>query len=250
MNRKLQWVNADEPLPPTARALTVDEGANGLLAAGADLSPARLIEAYGRGIFPWFSRGEPVLWWTPSPRMVLMTGEMNLSASLRKSIRRFTKRPDARITCDLCFEAVMRACAAPRSDQTGTWISDPMILAYRDLHATGHAHSIEVWLDDELVAGLYCVSIGRMLFGESMFTRMPDASKMGLAALVHWARRHGAPMIDCQQRTAHLASLGAREIEREEFESAVAELTRLDALPWQDAPPGHHDLMDPSPCPT
>ena len=242
MNRKLVWIDPHDPLPPTEQALTLDEGANGLLAAGADLSSARLIEDYSRGIFPWFSRGEPVLWWTPSPRMVLMLDEFKISKSLRKTIHRVLEDPDWEIQTDHDFQAVMAACAAPRARQSGTWISSPMIEAYGDLHAMGYAHSVCVMHRGELVGGLYCVALGRMVFGESMFSRATDCSKLALAALVAWLKHHGALVIDCQQRTDHLASLGGREIDRSQFESMVRRLTGLSALPWSSAPPNKRDL--------
>ncbi|MBU3724366.1 MAG: leucyl/phenylalanyl-tRNA--protein transferase [Burkholderiaceae bacterium] len=242
MNRKLVWIDPHDPLPPTEQALTPDEGANGLLAAGADLSAARLIEAYSRGVFPWFSRGEPVLWWTPSPRMVLMLNEFKISKSLRKTIRQALEDDALEIQTDHNFPAVMQACAEPRLRQSGTWISSPMIEAYSDLHAMGYAHSVCVMREGRLMGGLYCVSLGRMVFGESMFSRAPDCSKLALAALVAWLRNQGALMIDCQQRTDHLASLGGREIERTEFESMVHKLTGLAALPWSSAPPNKRDL--------
>lgn len=242
MNRKLVWIDPHDPLPPTAQALTLDEGANGLLAAGADLSAARLIEAYSRGIFPWFSRGEPVLWWTPSPRMVLMLDEFRLSKSLRKTMHRVLADPDWEIRTDHDFSAVMDACAAPRAGQSGTWISSPMVEAYGELHAMGYAHSVSVLRQGELMGGLYCVALGHMVFGESMFSRAPDCSKLALAALVAWLRSHNALVIDCQQRTNHLASLGGREIDRDQFESMVRRLTGLGALPWSSAPPSKRDL--------
>ncbi len=242
MNRQLTWVEATDPLPPTDRALAISEGANGLLAAGADLSPERLTEAYRRGIFPWFSRGEPVLWWTPSPRMVLMLDEFKISKSFRKTITRAIADPSLEICADNNFTEVMRACAAPRQTQAGTWISEPMISAYHQLHQTGHAHSIEVFRNGQRIGGLYCVAFGKMVFGESMFAKETDASKLALATLVAWLKQHQAVVIDCQQRTDHLASLGGREIDRLAFESHVHHLTRLEELPWRSAPLCKQDL--------
>lgn len=244
MNRKLAWVDPHDPLPPTHRALTLAEGANGLLAAGADLSASRLIEAYGRGIFPWFSRGEPVLWWTPSPRMVLMLDEFKVSKSFRKAIGHAMDDASISIGCDQDFIAVMQACAEPRGQESGTWISGPMIDAYADLHSLGYAHSVEVLSDGKRVGGLYCVTLGRMVFGESMFSRQANASKLALAAMVAWLKRRQARVIDCQQRTQHLASLGGREIDRTEFEAHVRMLTGTPELPWRDEPISKQDLQD------
>jgi leucyl/phenylalanyl-tRNA--protein transferase len=186
MNRTLIWIDASDPLPSTDCALTAAEGANGLLAAGSDLSAKRLEEAYSRGIFPWFSRGEPVLWWTPAPRMVLMLDEFKISKSFRKTICKALEAPDLTISSNHDFTGVMQACAAPRNGKPGTWISPPMIGAYADLHGRGLAHSVEVRREGSLIGGLYCVSLGRMVFGESMFSHTPNASKLALATLVRW----------------------------------------------------------------
>jgi leucyl/phenylalanyl-tRNA---protein transferase len=237
MTRQLQWINPNEKLPPSHQALSIDEGANGLLAAGMDLSAARLLEAYSRGIFPWFSEGEPVLWWTPSPRMVLMADEFKVSKSFRKVLTATVNDASYELTVDRDFTRTMQSCAAPRGAESGTWISPAMIDAYSELHAQGFAHSIEVTRHGQTLGGLYCVCIGGMLFGESMFSKEPNGSKIALAALVGWMQTQGAPMIDCQQRTAHLASLGGREINRESFESLLSELTGQAVLPWSsDAP--------------
>jgi len=186
---------------------------NGLLAAGGDLSVARLVDAYRHGIFPWFSPGQPILWWSPDPRMVLIPRELKVARSLDKVLR----NRQYEVRADTSFLAVMRACAEPRPDQDGTWISDDMIAAYGALHEKGLAHSVETWIDGELAGGLYGVALGRMFYGESMFTRTADASKI---ALVHLARQLGRwqfGIIDCQMHTPHLASLGAREIPRADF---------------------------------
>lgn len=236
MNRKLAWVNPADPLPPSTEAFTAEEGANGLLAAGMDLSPQRLMESYRRGIFPWFSQGEPVLWWTPDPRMVLMLADFSVSKSFRKTLRRALQDDGLTIVCNHDFAGVMRACAAPRGQQAGTWINPAMVAAYAELHAQGFAHSVALLRHGEPVGGLYCVSIGRMVFGESMFSRESEASKIALAALVAWLQHHGALVIDCQQRTAHLASLGGREIVRSAFESLVVQQTALPDLPWATDP--------------
>jgi leucyl/phenylalanyl-tRNA---protein transferase len=242
MNRKLCWIGTHDPLPDTSLALTLQEGANGLLAAGTDLSPQRLLEAYSKGVFPWFSEGEPVLWWTPSPRMVLMLDEFKVSKSLRKDIRKTLSDSALSLVTNRDFAGVMRACAQPRQSGDGTWISEPMISAYASLHAKGVAHSIEVLHNGLPIGGLYCVSLGAMVFGESMFSRQPGASKIALAGLVAWLKRQGGLVIDCQQRTAHLASLGGREIERPVFESHVRELSARAPLPWSCDPPTTRDL--------
>ena len=217
----IPWLETDSPFPDVSEALTEDDSAPGLLAAGADLSPQRLLQAYRQGIFPWFSEGQPILWWSTDPRMVLYTADFKLSASLKKTIRKIEKdTPDGRrwqLRFNSAFEQVMRACAAPRRDGDGTWISEQIIAGYGGLHRLGYAHSSEVWLDGELVGGAYGVCIGQMFYGESMFARTTDASKIALAYLVHFLRKNGVTMIDCQQETAHLASLGAAPISRAAF---------------------------------
>ena len=209
------------PFPDVSQALTDADGAPGLLAAGGDLSPQRLLQAYRQGIFPWFSEGQPILWWSTDPRMVLFTDRFAISASLRKTLRKVHKSAvsDGRwqIRFDTAFEQVMRACAAPRRDGAGTWISKDIVDGYCELHRMGYAHSSECWLDGQLVGGAYGVSIGRMFYGESMFARRTDASKIALAYLVHFLTRNGVKLIDCQQETSHLASLGAVPIPRKEF---------------------------------
>ncbi len=206
---------------------------NGLLAAGRDLSAQRLIEAYSRGIFPWFSDGQPVLWWSPDPRMVLFVDEFKVSRSLAKTLRRLRREGPWTLRLDTAFAEVMRECAMPRPDQDGTWITREILAAYTELHRRGLAHSVEVWCDDALVGGLYGVSLGRMFYGESMFARVPDASKVALAALVHLLRDAGFRVIDCQQNTRHLASLGAREIDRDPFLQIVSQLTAQPAPDWR-----------------
>ena len=225
----LTWIDPGRPLPPPSTALA---DPNGLLAAGRDLSPERLLEAYGRGIFPWYSAGQPVLWWSPDPRMVLFVDEFKLSRSLVKTLRRVRREGSWTIALDRDFEATMLACAEPRPDQDGTWITPLIRRAYVGLHRLGHAHSVEVLEDGVPVGGLYGVSIGRMFFGESMFTRRPDASKCALAALVALLRGHGFSVIDCQQATSHLASLGGREIPRDAFLDRVATLTAQPPPDW------------------
>ena len=213
----IPWLDADTPFPPLSRALAEP---NGLLAAGGDLSTARLLDAYRRGIFPWYSAGQPVLWWSPDPRMVLVPADFRISRSLRKRLR----RRDYEVRVDTCFSDVVAACAAPRDGQGGTWITSDMAQAYGALHRLGYAHSVEVWLDEALAGGLYGVALGRMFYGESMFSRVPDASKIALVHLVRQLERWDFGMIDCQMATAHLASLGARGIARPLFMRKLQEL--------------------------
>lgn len=212
----IPWLAPHQPFPPLDRALAEP---NGLLAAGGDLSPDRLLTAYRLGIFPWFTEGEPILWWSPDPRMVLFSDELVISRSLRKTLRRHAYE----IRVDTAFTDVMRACAAPRPGQPGTWIHPDMIRAYTTLHQMGMAHSVETWVEGTLVGGLYGVAIGRVFFGESMFARVSNASKLALAYLVRHVQRRGFGMIDCQIHTAHLASLGARDITRMEFSHRLEE---------------------------
>lgn len=221
----IAWLDTRTPFPPISQALS---DPNGLLAAGGDLSPARLIDAYRRGIFPWYSEGQPLLWWSPDPRMVLFVDEFRLSRSLAKRVR----RADFDVRIDTAFDAVIDACAsAPRDGQQGTWITAGMITAYRRLHRLRYAHSVEAWRDNELVGGLYGLALGRVFFGESMFTRTADASKVCLAALVALLQQQNGGMIDCQQETTHLASLGARPIRRSEFARRLGELIHSSAAP-------------------
>ena len=221
----LTWLGPADPFPAVERAL---RNPNGLLAAGADLSSARLLAAYRRGIFPWFSGDEPILWWSPDPRMVLYCAELKVSRSLAKSAR--NKGFEVRV--DTAFAQVLEGCAGARADGGGTWLGEQMRAAYARLHRAGHAHSFETWRGGELVGGLYGVSLGRMFFGESMFSRASDASKVALVALVGELERRGCPLIDCQVRTPLLERLGAREIPRRSF------LRELAALVHYDEPPG------------
>ena len=219
----LIWIDDTSPLPPTRLALGDDSDAPGLLAAGGRVTPARMDEAYRQGIFPWYSPGEPTLWWSPDPRMVLPVAEFKLSQSLRKTLRRFIRTPGCEIRIDSAFRQVMVACAgAPRHSQAGTWIAPEIIDAYSAWHAAGTAHSVETWVDGALVGGLYGVGIGAMFFGESMFAHQTDTSKIALAALIAFCRANRITLIDCQQRTSHLASFGAREIPRSAFEAHLA----------------------------
>jgi leucyl/phenylalanyl-tRNA--protein transferase len=236
----IPWLETNTPFPDVSHALTID--APGLLAAGADLSPQRLLIAYQNGIFPWFSEGQPILWWSTDPRMVLRTDQFRISDSLKKTLRRVERSMAEggrwQVRFDSAFEAVMRACAAPRRDGPGTWISKDIIAGYTGLHAMGYAHSSEVWLDGELVGGAYGVCIGRMFYGESMFARVTDASKIALAYLVAFLRSHGVAMIDCQQETEHLASLGAAPISRAAFlEHVRSAIGEPGILNWAPVPP-------------
>jgi leucyl/phenylalanyl-tRNA---protein transferase len=225
---RLTWLRGDTPFPPTSEALGPETDAPGLLAAGGDLGPARLADAYRHGIFPWYGEGQPLLWWTTDPRMVLPVAEFKLSRSLRKTLQRFLRTPGCEFRFDGDTPAVIAACAgAPREGQDGTWIVPEMAAAYTELARAGVVHSVETWVDGQLVGGLYGVNLGRMFYGESMFARRTDASKLALAALVAFCRAEGIALIDCQQQTRHLASLGARPISRAAFEAhlrvAVAE---------------------------
>lgn len=224
----ITWLNNGAPFPPVEQALLKP---NGLLAAGGSLSANRLLDAYQQGIFPWFNTGEPILWWSPNPRMVLIPEEFNISRSLRKTLR----DKNYEVRTDSAFEQVMRACAAPRREQVGTWIHDDVIAAYIELHQMGVAHSVETWVNGNLVGGLYGISIGRMFYGESMFSHATDASKIALAHLTAQLQRWRYGMIDCQMSTPHLASLGAREIPRAEFMLRLKELIHYPDIPlkWQ-----------------
>ena len=228
----IPWLTGDAPFPPAESAL---KDPNGLLAAGGELTTERLLAAYRRGIFPWYSVGQPVLWWSPDPRMVLFPPELKVSRSLARVVR----NGNYEIRLDHDFAAVMQACAEPRRGQDGTWISAEMCAAYLRLHQLGYAHSVETWMDGELAGGLYGVAIGGMFYGESMFMRRRDASKIAMVHLVHQLEARGIKMIDCQMHTGHLASLGAREIPRTEFSQRLAELINY-ALP-----PGHWNTTRP-----
>jgi leucyl/phenylalanyl-tRNA--protein transferase len=248
----LPWLPEDDPLapfPPTFRALGEDSAAAGLLAAGGCLSPQRLENAYRRGIFPWFSDEDPILWWSTAPRMVLATANFRYHRSLRKVVQRFVATPGCEVLMDHDTPAVIRACAGtPREGQNGTWIVQPMQEAYARWAALGGVHSIETRVDGELVGGLYGVCIGRMFYGESMFAHRTDASKIALAALVAWCRQQGIAWIDCQQQTRHLASMGAAPVSREAFEAHLRIATRqpqpetfqLPAYWWEFPDPDDH----------
>jgi leucyl/phenylalanyl-tRNA--protein transferase len=234
----LPWLTPGQEFPPVQQAWSPQSPAPGLLAAGGALDVATLCDAYAHGIFPWFSEDQPILWWSPDPRMVLFPAELKVSRSLRKTL----KKPDYEVRVDTAFAAVMRACAAPREGAGGTWISDEMVAAYGRLHEQGLAHSVESWRDGELIGGLYGVALGRMFYGESMFSRATDASKIAFVHLVKQLERWGFGMIDCQMKTAHLATLGAREIPRSAFVQGLSQLIELSHQPgrWQF----DHDLIE------
>jgi leucyl/phenylalanyl-tRNA--protein transferase len=220
----IRWLRAGDPFPSLSQALAEP---NGLLAAGGELSAARLVDAYGKGIFPWFSHGQPILWWSPDPRMVLFPQEVKVSRSLQKILR----NRQYEVRADTDFPQVIAGCAAPRADQDGTWLGAEMIDAYCELHDNGLAHSIETWIDGELAGGLYGVAIGRMFYGESMFTRRPDASKIALVHLARQLQRWEFGLIDCQMHTSHLAAFGAREIPRADFMCRLQDLVNCPHLP-------------------
>jgi leucyl/phenylalanyl-tRNA--protein transferase len=215
----IRWLrDPDDPLPDGERAQPKTSDIPGLVAAGGELTPRRLTEAYGKGIFPWFGEGQPILWWAPDPRMVLLPAEFKLSRSLKKTLRRFVAAPGCEVRVDSATRRVIAACAStPRGGESGTWIVAEMMEAYGAWHDLGRVHSFETWIDGELAGGLYGVGLGKMFFGESMFSLRTDASKIALAALVAFCRARGIETIDCQQRTSHLASLGGREISRGDF---------------------------------
>lgn len=230
----ITWLEPQDPFPPVTRALGPDSDAPGLLAASHDLTPQRLLLAYRQGIFPWYAHGQPVLWWSTDPRMVLSPEALRVSPSFRKTLRRVLRDADWEIRVDTDFTAVMQACAgASREGQHGTWITEEIVAAYSALHRAGHAHCVETWFQGERVGGLYGVALGRVFYGESMFAQRTDASKIALAALCGFLVAHGVAMIDCQQETDHLASLGAEPIPRQAFLDHVRDATaRPDIVPW------------------
>lgn len=210
--QRLTWLREEaQGFPPSRSALSEP---NGLLAIGGDLSPQRLLDAYGRGIFPWFEDGQPILWWTPDPRMVLFPNEVHCSRSMAK----FLRKCPWQVRVDQDFHAVIEACSGPRGDHAGTWITDSMKQAYLALHDLGVAHSIEVIEDGNLIGGMYGVGLGRIFFGESMFSTRPNASKVAMITLARWLAQNHFALIDCQVTSAHLNSMGAREISRAKFE--------------------------------
>jgi leucyl/phenylalanyl-tRNA--protein transferase len=224
MSIKIPWLGREMIFPPIESAL---DSPNGLLAAGGDLSPQRLLAAYAKGIFPWYSENQPILWWSPEPRTVLFPSELKISRSLTKTLRNASYC----IRFDGNFDAVMKACAAPRSSQPGTWINREMMVAYAELHRMGYAHCVETWIDNQLAGGLYGIALGQVFFGESMFSRVRDASKLALVALARHLQQQGYGLIDCQVHSAHLASMGARCISRQEFSELLRDLINFPADP-------------------
>tara|TARA_B110000037_G_scaffold142525_1_gene161322 strand:+ start:4790 stop:5485 length:696 start_codon:yes stop_codon:yes gene_type:complete len=224
----LPWLGSPQASFPDISLALADP--NGLLAAGGGLSPNRLLEAYSRGIFPWFEEGQPVLWWSPDPRMVLFPEDLRVSKSLRKTLNKSLYT----VTLDEAFAEVIDCCAQPRGDSPGTWITDEMQTAYTQLFEAGHAHSVEVWREGDLVGGLYGVALGQLFFGESMFSFESNASKIGLVKLVKQLQEWNYKLIDCQVSSEHLESLGAIEISREQFRLQLHELLPCPgkAAPW------------------
>lgn len=228
------WLESAPVLFPPSHLALADP--DGLLAIGGDLTPEWLLQAYSKGIFPWFNPGEPILWWTPNPRSVLFIDQLKIKRSLRKCLQKIKQTGSFVVTLDQNFKGVMQACAeTPRQDQEGTWISAEMLKAYETLHQSGHAHSVEVWQDNQLVGGLYGVAIGKMFFGESMFSKVSDSSKVALVALSMQLKEWGFKLIDTQVETSHLNSLGASQISRSRFEELISVQTNIPfkAQKWQ-----------------
>jgi leucyl/phenylalanyl-tRNA---protein transferase len=222
----IPFLGPTDPFPPVDHAL---DHPDGLLAAGGTLTMKRLVDAYKLGIFPWFNEGDPVLWWSPDPRTVLVPSRIHISHSLKKRLR----KNQFLVTIDAAFSRVLDGCAAPRADDSGTWLTGQMRRAYTSLHVAGLAHSIEVWMDGELAGGIYGVALGRMFFGESMFSFRTDASKIAMARMAAQLDRWGFPIIDCQLETDHLMSLGAQHMPRREFVAEVARLVNEPEPRWQ-----------------
>ena len=234
---QLPWLENGQEFPPVHTAWGQNSPAPGLLAAGGQLDVPTLIKAYCRGIFPWFSEGQPVLWWSTDPRMVLRVDQFRYHRSLRKTIQALLLQNRLEIRMDCDFQRVIQACSStPRAGQKGTWITAPMVEAYTKLHQADMAHSVEAWIDGELAGGLYLVNLGGMVFGESMFAWRTDASKIALAALVAFCRKHSIGLIDCQQETEHLASMGAAPIPRDQFVHDVAQVLAGTAPVWRFCP--------------
>lgn len=233
----LPWLEPGSAFPPVERAWGARSDAPGLLAAGGDLSVHTLRDAYSKGIFPWFSDGQPILWWSPDPRMVLSVAHFRVRRSLRRALVRFVTDARCEVRIDSAFADVITACAnTPRRGQPGTWILPEMVQAYTRLHQVGNAHSVETWIDGKLAGGLYCVALGRAVFGESMFSHQSDASKIALAALVCFCRQHSVLSIDCQQNTDHLTSLGATEAPRQDFLAHIQRAATAPPLEWRFSP--------------
>jgi len=233
----LKWLEPGQAFAPVEHAWGLNSDAPGLLCAGGDLSIDSLWRAYRYGIFPWFSAGQPILWWSPDPRMVLQVADFRLHPSLKKTLKKFIHSTTCEIRVDSNFEAVINACAhSVRAGQAGTWIGPAMVQAYLQFHRAGWAHSVETWIDGKLVGGLYFVAIGHAVFGESMFHLTHDASKIALAALVVMCRELGVEQIDCQQNTRHLTSLGATEISRQHFVEKLSDAQCKSTLSWCFSP--------------
>jgi leucyl/phenylalanyl-tRNA---protein transferase len=233
----LPWLAPGEPFPPAASAWGEDSPYPGLLCAGGVLDIPTLTQAYGQGVFPWFSSGQPVLWWSTAPRLVLEPERFRLHRSLRKTMKTALASGRLELRFDSATPAVIEACAqTPRPGQSGTWIVPSMVQAYQAWHRAGGVHSVETWWDGACVGGLYAVQLGRMVFGESMFSRRSDASKIALAGLVAWSLKHQIPLIDCQQATPHLMSLGAHTIARDAFVQHVTQAVQSPTPPWVFAP--------------
>lgn len=234
MQEQLLYLQPGDPFPDPATAKDTHSHAPGLLAAGADLSIETLVRAYSKGIFPWNNEWQPTLWWSPDPRMVLRVADFRVRRSFKKVLKRFINNPKCEVRFDTSFETVLHHCAhATRRGQSGTWLIDDMRHAYAQMHAAGHSHSVETWIDNELVGGLYLTCIGHAIYGESMFSARSDASKIALAALVAFCDAHQVHWVDCQQNTGHLHSLGAREVSRPAFSNWVKHAVQKPALQWK-----------------
>jgi leucyl/phenylalanyl-tRNA--protein transferase len=245
MQLSLPWLQPGDAFPDPAQAWSQNSQAPGLLAAGGALDLDSLQRAYTQGIFPWFSNDQPILWWSPDPRMTLAIDNFRLHRSLRKTLQHFRSHNHCEIRFNFAFDRVIQHCArVSRNAQSGTWIVPDMIAVYQALHRNAMAHSVETWVNGELVGGLYCVAIGRAVFGESMFALRTDASKIALAALVAFCRAHQIALIDCQQNTRHLASLGASEIPRSVFLKHVRASAALEPLMWGFDPLYWNHLLD------
>ncbi len=264
---QLPQLRPGQAFPPVTQAWGPDSPACGLLAAGGALDVPTLMRAYSHGIFPWFSEGQPILWWSTDPRMALDVTRFKLHRSLKQALQRFTRDADCEIRIDTAFERVINACAQtdrngpvgkpagqptseddndPSDETSSTWIVPDMVQAYIALHRAGYAHSVEVWVNGELVGGLYCVALGKAVFGESMFSWQSNASKIALAALVSFCRFHHIRLIDCQQNTRHLASLGAAEMPRASFVAHVTASAPLPGPEWQFLPLYWAEILPPS----
>lgn len=245
----LTWLPPGATFPPADNAWDASSGAPGLLCAGGDLSVSTLTQAYRNTIFPWFSPGQPILWWSPDPRMVLTVANFHLRTSFKKRLKQFIRSSDSEIRVDSAFQTVISACAqSSRHGQSETWIVPAMVQAYTQFHHAGLAHSVETWINGQLHGGLYFVALGKAVFGESMFHRSTDSSKIALAALVAMCREFGVAHIDCQQNTPHLASLGAQEVPRSWFAQQVAQASAQAAHQWTFMPRYWQHLLASAGC--